>query len=70
MSGIQTLSYRSNTLLSELKEECERFLRLLSQLEDKNLFEDQREEILGKLDSSIIHLHTHTDGLVEILEED
>lgn len=37
-----------HTFLSELKEECERFLRLLSRLEDENLFEDQREEILGE----------------------
>lgn len=69
MRGIHTLSCRSKELLLELKGECARFLRLLSQLEDQELPEDQIEELLGELDVSIIHLHTHTDGLVEILDE-
>lgn len=70
MRGTHTPSCRSKELLLELKEECEKFLRLLSELEDENLSEDQMEELLGELDVSIIHLHTHTEGLVELLDED
>ena len=64
------LSPGTATLLSELGEECQRVLKLLVQLEMPGLAESQVEAVLGELSAAILHLHEHTRGLDEIIDED
>ncbi len=59
-----------STLLSELGEECEKVLFLLSQLKLANLTPDQKGDILAELTGSICHLHVHTEGLLELIEDE
>ncbi|MFN3476950.1 MAG: hypothetical protein ACK4Z6_05290 [Candidatus Methylomirabilales bacterium] len=65
-----SLSPRTVTLLTELGEECQRVLKLLAQLEMPGLREAQVEAILGELSAAVLHLHEHTRGLNEIINED
>ena len=57
-------------LLSELGEECEKVLFLLSQLKLANLTDDQKGDILAELNGSICHLHVHTENLPELIEDE
>ena len=57
------LSAKTETLLLELGEECQRVLKLLAQLEMPTLTEPQRETVSGELSASVLHLHEHTRGL-------
>jgi hypothetical protein len=59
-----------STLLSELGEECEKVVFLLSQLRLANLTNDQKGDILAELTGSITHLHVHTENLPELLEDE
>jgi hypothetical protein len=59
-----------STLLSELGEECEKVVFLLSQLRLANLTDDQKGDILAELTGSITHLHVHTENLPELLEDE
>jgi hypothetical protein len=59
-----------STLLSELGEECEKVVFLLSQLRLANLTDDQKGDILAELIGSITHLHVHTENLPELLEDE
>jgi hypothetical protein len=59
-----------STLLSELGEECEKVVFLLSQLKLANLSDDQKGDILAELTDSICHLHVHTEHLPEFLEDE
>jgi hypothetical protein len=59
-----------STLLSELGEECEKVLFLLSQLKLANLTPDQKGDILAELTGSICHLHVHTEDLPELIENE
>jgi len=56
--------------LKELGEECQHTLKLLAQLEMGGLAEAQVETILGELSAAVLHLHEHTRGLDEIIDED
>lgn len=58
-----------STLLTELGEECENVVFLLSQLKLANLTDDQKGDILAELTGSICHLHVHTEQLPELLED-
>jgi hypothetical protein len=51
-------------------EECQRVLKLLAQLEMPGLTEAQVEAVLGELSAAVLHLHEHTRGLDEIIDED
>lgn len=59
-----------STLLTELGEECDNVLFLLSQLKLSNLTDDQKGDILAELIGSVCHLHVHTDGLPELIEDE
>ncbi len=50
----------TETLLSELKEECLIILSLLNQLETPGILETQEDEILGELSARLVHLEIHT----------
>jgi hypothetical protein len=64
------VSPRTNVLLVELEEECQRVLKLLAQLEIPSLKDAQAEAILGELSAAVLHLHEHTRGLDEIIDAD
>ncbi len=64
------LSPRGETLLSELREECQHILKLMAQLETPGLVEAQVEVILGELSAAVLHLHEHTSGLDKVIDED
>ncbi len=57
-------------LLTELGEECEKVVFLLSQLKLANLTDDQKGDILAELTGSICHLHVHTEDLPELIEDE
>jgi len=59
-----------STLLSELGEECEKVVFLLSQLKLANLTDDQKGDILAELTGSISHLYVHTENLPELIEDE
>jgi len=59
----------TETLLAELREECERVVSLIRRLEAKPASERERDDILGELSAAVLHLHTHTAGLDEFLCE-
>ena len=63
-----TLSAKTETLLLELGEECQRVLKLLAQLEMPTLTEPQRETVLGDLSATVLHLHEHTRGLDSVID--
>ncbi len=48
-----------NTLIFELKEECQNLLSLINQLEISELSDRQKGEILSELLVASIHLDTH-----------
>ena len=58
------------TLLSELGEECETVLFLLSQLRLSNLTDEQKGDILAELTGAITHLHVHTDNLPDLIGDE
>ena len=64
------LSPGTVTLLTELGEECQHVIKLLTRLELPGLKEAQVEAILGELSAAILHLHEHTRGLDTMLDED
>ena len=64
------LNAKTETLLLELGEECQRILKLLAQLEMPTLTEAQRETVLGELSAAVLHLHEHTRGLDSVIESE
>jgi hypothetical protein len=63
------VSPRTNVLLAELGEECQRVLKLLAQLEIPGQ-DTQVEAILGELSAAVLHVHEHTRGLDAIIDAD
>jgi hypothetical protein len=59
-----------STLLTELGEECEKVVFLLTQLKLPNLTDDQKGDILAELTGAISHLHVHTEDLPELIEDE
>lgn len=59
-----------STLLTELGEECEKVVFLLSQLKLANLTDDQKGDILAELTGSVCHLHLHTEQLPELIKDE
>lgn len=57
-------------LLKELGEECSKTLKLLSQLEIEGLTSEQVANILAELGAAAVHLHAHTDGLQELINDE
>jgi hypothetical protein len=68
--SIRYLEPRTAILLEELGEECQRILKLLAQLELPGLQEEQVDPLLGELSAAILHLHEHTRGLDEQLDQE
>lgn len=57
----------TDTLLRELREECQNVIGLIRRLEAGPSSARARDEILGELSAAVLHLHTHTKGLDEYL---
>ena len=60
-------STRVDVLLHELREECERTVRLIQELEAGPRSAPERDDLLGELSAAVLHLHEHTRGLDEVL---
>jgi hypothetical protein len=58
-----------DTLLDELGVECRRTLDLLTKLHIKRNGKSHRTDILAELSASILHLHLHTKGLPDLIDE-
>ncbi len=52
-------------LLHELKEECDNYIKLMNQLELKNLTKEQIEEVLGEIMASVVSLEVHSEHAKE-----
>lgn len=59
-----------SALLTELGDECEKVLFLLSQLKLASLTDDQKGDILAELTGAICHLHVHTEDLPQLVEDE
>jgi len=57
-------------LLKELTEECQETLKLISQIQLKDLSPEQTASILSELAVSVVHLHTHTEGLQDLINDE
>ena len=55
--------------LAELGEECARVLLLLQRLARARVSHQDRSEILGELSAAVLHLHAHTKGLDEAIDD-
>ena len=64
---VRTLSSTAETLLRELRDECETVVDLIHRLEARPRSARERDEILGDLSAAVLHLHVHTKGLDEFL---
>ena len=64
-----TLSRTVETLMRELREECQTVVDLIHRLEARPRSARERDEILGELSAAVLHLHVHTKGLDEFLCE-
>ena len=58
----------TKVMLSELKDECFRYIKLTDQIELDELTEIQLSNILGELTDSVTHLNIHSESLKEIIE--
>lgn len=65
-----SLNETMTELLSELREECNKTLKLLSQLEVEDLKPEQVTNILAELGAAVVHLNAHTDGLQELINDE
>ncbi len=57
-------------LLQELAKECQDTLKLISQLQNRELSAEQISAILSELAVSTVHLHTHTEGLQDLINDE
>ena len=55
--------------LAELGEECARVLLLLQRLAKARAQGKDCSEILGELSATVLHLHVHTKGLDELIDD-
>ena len=58
----------TKVMLSELKDECFRYIKLTDQRELDELTENQLSNILGELTASVTHLNIHSESLKVIIE--
>ena len=66
---VGALSSTAETLVRELREECETVVDLIRRLEARPRSARERDELLGELSAAVLHLHAHTKGLDEFLCE-
>lgn len=57
-------------LLTELGDECDKAVLLLSQLKLANLTDDQKGDILAELVGCVSHLHVHTENLPDLIQDE
>jgi hypothetical protein len=55
--------------LAELGEECARVLLLLQRLAKARTLGRDSSEILGELSATVLHLHAHTKGLDDLIDD-
>jgi hypothetical protein len=55
--------------LRDLGRECARVVKLLERLDRYRAAGQNAGDILGELGASVLHLHAHTDGLVDLIDE-
>ena len=65
-----TLNETLSSLLKELSEECQETLKLVAQLQVKDLSAEQVASILSELAVSTVHLHAHTAGLQDLINDE
>ncbi|MBI4824068.1 MAG: hypothetical protein HY805_07570 [Nitrospirae bacterium] len=65
-----TLNETLLVFLKELAEECQETLKLVSQLQLKDLSAEQSASILSELAVSVVHLHAHTEGLQDLINDE
>lgn len=65
-----TINETLSVLLKELSEECQETLKLITQLQVKDLSAEQIASILSYLAVSSVHLHTHTAGLQDLINDE
>lgn len=58
------------TLLNELWDECLSTIKLIHQLELEHLTDEQIDDLLGELMTSVTHLHVHSAIVREELDKD
>lgn len=56
-------------LIGELEEECLHVVSLIEALKIKNLYEDQREDILGELSAALSHLRVHSNEVEQVIDK-
>ncbi|AFZ46963.1 hypothetical protein Cyast_0991 [Cyanobacterium stanieri PCC 7202] len=60
-----------NYLIMELKDECQKAISLINQLELSNLTDNQKGDILAELLAVTIHLNSHCDkDLQELISDE
>ena len=64
---VSAVSATAETLLRELREECETVVDLIRRLEAGPRSMRERDDLVGELSAAVLHLHTHTEGLDEFL---
>ena len=67
--AIEPQSGTTQTLLRELREECQHVVQLVRRLDAGTVSARQRDDILGELSAAVLHLHAHTKGLDRYLCE-
>ena len=67
--SVPGVSETAETLLRELREECENVIALIGRIEAGPRSTRERDELLGELSAAVLHLNTHTEGLDEYLCE-
>jgi len=55
--------------LAELGEECARVLLLLQRLAKARAHGRGASDVLGELSATVVHLHAHTKGLDEFIDD-
>jgi len=65
-----TLNKTLSVLIKELADECQETLKLVSQLEIKDLSAEQIASILSELAVSAVHLHTHTESFQDLINDE
>ena len=61
------LSSTTETLLRELREECETVVDLIRRLEARPRSARERDDLMGELSAAVLHLNVHTKDLAAFL---
>ncbi|MEW6417480.1 MAG: hypothetical protein AB1480_05085 [Nitrospirota bacterium] len=65
-----SLNETLSILLKELAEECQETLKLILQLQVNDLSSEQIASMLSELAVSTVHLHAHTAGLQDLINDE